>query len=400
MGLVHTMLTKVQIRGFKSIESLEFDLGLLNVFIGANGSGKSNLLEAIGVLSAAASGRVDDESLLRRGVRPGLPQLFKTSFAHTNQPPHIFFSGQSEDSRYDVALFNPTSNPKPAWSYHTETWESQGHRIVGRSNRSKPLPNPEAGLAALKAVERSPGDPALQLLDALRDYAIFTPTTPTLRGLVPDQQMREPIGLSGGGLTAAVLKVLWSRSKSAQARQISNDALAMIDWAKSITASPSSTVPVSNAAGGARHVIRFRDRFMKEKHNLLSGYDASEGALYVLFTAVLAASPNSPSLFAIDNVDHGLNPRLTCQLMRNLCDWVISSDLPPQILLTTHNPLALDGLKLQDDRVRLFTVSRTTSGRTVVSRVTFDNRLQKLSKDGWTLSRLWVMGHLGGVANV
>ncbi len=32
-------------------------------------AGKSNLLEALGVLSAAVSGRVDDEALLRRGVR-------------------------------------------------------------------------------------------------------------------------------------------------------------------------------------------------------------------------------------------------------------------------------------------------------------------------------------------
>jgi len=56
------MITRIRIKSFKSLESVVVDLGQVNVFIGANGSGKSNLLEAIGLLGAAASGRVDDES--------------------------------------------------------------------------------------------------------------------------------------------------------------------------------------------------------------------------------------------------------------------------------------------------------------------------------------------------
>ena len=74
------MIRSIQIEGFKSIPSQTLELGRVNCFIGANGVGKSNILEAIGVLSAAASGKVDDESLLRRGVRAGTPRLFKTAF--------------------------------------------------------------------------------------------------------------------------------------------------------------------------------------------------------------------------------------------------------------------------------------------------------------------------------
>jgi hypothetical protein len=60
----------------------------------------------------------------------------------------------------------------------------------------------------------------------------------------------------------------------------------------------------------------------------------------------------------------------------------------------------LDGLPLQEDQVRLFAVSRTEKGRTVVNRIVLDDKLKKMAEDGWSLSRLWVMGHLGGVANV
>lgn len=41
------MIKEIKIENFKSIQSLNLELGQLNVFIGANGSGKSNILEGI-----------------------------------------------------------------------------------------------------------------------------------------------------------------------------------------------------------------------------------------------------------------------------------------------------------------------------------------------------------------
>ena len=139
---------------------------------------------------------------------------------------------------------------------------------------------------------------------------------------------------------------------------------------------------------------------MRKDRDVLSGYDASEGALYALFLAVIAGHEAGPALCAVDNADHGLNPRLARSLMEYLCQWYLDSSRPRQILLTTHNPSVLDGLPLQDDRVRLFTVSRTSSGRTSVRRVVVNGDLLEKAKKGWSLSRLWVMGHLGGVPDV
>ena len=121
-------------------------------------------------------------------------------------------------------------------------------------------------------------------------------------------------------------------------------------------------------------MIRFVDRYMKEGRNVLSGYDASEGALYILFLAVLAVHPKAPLFCAVDNADHGLNPGLAKVLMKNFADWVLSSPHERQILMTSHNPAVLDGLPLQDDRVRLFTVDRDNHGKTIVKRVVVDKR--------------------------
>ena len=121
---------------------------------------------------------------------------------------------------------------------------------------------------------------------------------------------------------------------------------------------------------------------MRKDHNVLSGYDASEGALYTLFLAVISGHRNSPRLCAVDNADHGLNPRLARSLIHQLCAWYMNASEPRQLLLTTHNPLVLDGLPLQDERVRLFTVSRTSSGRTAVRRVVVDDSLLEKADQG------------------
>lgn len=410
------MIDQIEIRGFKSIENVAFEAGIVNVLIGANGSGKSNLLEAIGVLSAAVSGRVDDEALLRRGVRPGLPVLYKCSFPDIKAPPHIFFGARQQSMSYEVSLYNPIKSPSPIWRYHTEALDKGNRHIFGRSHRMARKFNPEAGLSASKMVEMKDKD-ILRFLGTLRDFAIYTPDTQILRGIVGDNQQRLPVGLSGGQLAVAVADILMQRRyflisqlrdiKIRQdrkirefARKVYSDSLSLIDWAKSYSAARASETPLSPSAASTEGVIRFKDRFMRSGRNILSGYDASEGALYVLFHAVLAAHPKSPPVCAVDNADHGLNPRLARSLFARICEWYLNSPYSRQIFLTTHNPLSLDGLPIQNDQVRLFTVSRTEKGRTVVNRVELNKRLKDMADRGWSLSRLWTMGHLGGMANV
>jgi predicted ATPase len=180
---------------------------------------------------------------------------------------------------------------------------------------------------------------------------------------------------------------------------LKRELLQLVDWAADMDVAPPEEANLSRSVPSPRSVVRFTDRFMANAHNHLSAYDASEGALYVMFAAVLALHPAAPRTLAIDNVDHALNPRLARALLSRFCDWVLSRP-DTQVLLTAHNPVVLDGLPLTNDSVRLFTVDRTTSGRTKVDRVRIDERILTLAQQGWTLSRMWVMGLIGGVPNV
>ncbi len=400
------MITKFIVESFKSLEKAEIELGAVNVFVGANGSGKSNLLEAVGVLGAAAFGRVDDESLLRRGVRPGVPTLYKSSFPRkkAERVPHILFCAESPKASYQVSLLNPLTDPSPAWKFKTERLRRGDESLADRSpfRKTAQFLDAEQGLTALQSFALPRGDPARDLLDDLRNYSIYCANTPTLRGLVADPQVREPIGLSGGRLPQALSELLRARYRedNKELGEKIEEIDPLIDWAEDFGSASSAMVPLSPAAASSPRVVRFRDRYMAKNRNVLTGYDASEGALYILFAAVCMLHPKSSKAFAIDNVDQALNPRLAMRLATLICKWALESKSEKQGLITCHNPAVLDGLPLKDDRVRLFVVDRDVRGHTVIKRIQIDDALLSKGAKGWTLSRLWMNGLIGGVPDV
>ena len=319
-----TLIRQVEIRGFKSIYSANLELGRVNCLIGANGSGKSNLLEALGVLGAAANGVVDDESLLRRGVRAGLPRLYKSSFVSDRTPAHIAIrvTGSAQET-YRVSLLNPLDSPEPAWSYKTEVLSDGKREILSQGVRNKKNLNPKAGLAALERVHLDPTNLAAQLMQRLQEFAIYAPNTPTLRGILPDQQSRLPVGLSGGQLAegfASLRQQLQSQGDAGE--EILEQVLDLIDWVLDIETTVSGTNLLSPKIPRTKRLLKFSDRFMNPSRNELTAYDASEGALYLIFAALLCLLPQAPQLLAIDNLDQALNPRLLVRLMSRLAGWL------------------------------------------------------------------------------
>ena len=413
------MLKTVTIRGFKSLADVkDLELGLVNVLIGANGSGKTNLLEAIGVLGAAASGRVDDQALLRRGVRPGVPALYKTALKEGRIRTTITLQASAEshgeESSYRVSLDNPIKEPETAWRYRTESLLRSGKSIVSYSGRGRSFVSglstlneeilelqPYSGLVALmRGYQELSGTPR-ELLRYLSEYAVYSPATPVLRGIQADSTQRGPVGLLGGRLPEAIEDLLHKDKDESKLGSLDLDEVfGLLDWVDDIDVVPPSRKLLSPNVPTLRRVIRFKDRWMREKRSQLSGYDASEGALYVLFMLVLAMHSETPPLFAIDDFDQAMHPRLARAAARLFCRLILESSPPRQTLITTHNPLVLDGLDLSDDRIRLFAVERDSTGATRVHRVQVSDDILQATQEGLSLSNLWVMGRLGGVPDL
>src|SRR6266478_2002725 len=78
------MIRKVRVENYKSIPDLTLDLGRVTVLIGANGSGKSNILEAIALASAAAQNKLDNEFMTSRGIRATETRFMRSAFDKTS----------------------------------------------------------------------------------------------------------------------------------------------------------------------------------------------------------------------------------------------------------------------------------------------------------------------------
>ena len=386
-------IKKIKIRNFKSLYDVSFCPGNINVFIGANGSGKSSVLEAIGVLSAAMTDRVNNNSLQRKGVRLSTSSLYKSQFRSIERSmPTVDFAMNWERNhdKYDYSVHLTTPSDNDTWKYHSESVSKNGEIVFGRSNRTSVQLNNKVGYYALS--EKLTGEEYTDMGNYISGYGIYQPDTLTLRGNVADPTQVTPIGLNGGRLADAMEDLFSVVDDEIMFGTLSmDDVLELIEWASDIHITKPKKSNLNPGVPSTRQVIEFQDRFLKDKY-VFTGYDASEGALYVLFMLTLAMHPDVPGMFAIDSFDHALNPRLAKRITEIFSQLIIESG--KTVFMTTHNPLVLDGLNLADERIRLFAINKNKYGYAELNRIQIS---QELLETGQSLSRLWINGLLGGV---
>lgn len=386
-------IKQIKIKNFKSLYDVAFEPGKVNVFIGANGSGKTSILEALGVLSAAMTDRVNTNSLHRKGVRISTSMLYKSKFSSIEKESKtvdIALSWKNDNNMYEYSTHLAVPTDDDSWKYFAESVTCNGENVYGRSNRSSSPMNNKVGYFTLSEALSS-----AEYIDAgkyIEGYGIYQPDTLTLRGNVADPAQINPIGLNGGRLAEAVSDLIYAKNEDLMFGSIyMEDMLELIDWASDFKVSKPKKSILNPGVPSTRQVVEFKDKYLKDTASF-TGYDASEGALYVLFLLALAMHEKAPKMFAVDSFDHALNPRLARKVTNVFCEKIIQEH--KTVFMTTHSPLVLDGLDLSNDDIRLFTTDRNKWGHIEVRRVMVSDKLLKMNQP---LSRLWVNGLLGGV---
>lgn len=409
------MISEIQIENFKSIANLSIKTGAVTVLIGENGSGKSNILEAIAFAAGASSGKLDDEFLHTRGIRVTDQEWMVSKFVHPRSPfkkmrpidqPIAFrISGSDADNPLNIKV----SRAKGARVLPGVTWhvspETDKNEIDGELDTSdfirelevfrKTVPNvknvnPEIlekiartmvahRLAAAKKRKKLP-----EIADALslRDFLIYSPENSALRRF-EDEGAIKPLGTKGEGL----LKLL-SNSAANGNGKFSHELksrMALLGWFKDLR--------LPTEEDEIRGRLRIHDRWLPGDTSLFDQRSANEGFLYLLFYFTLFLSKLTPQFFAIDNIDNSLNPKLCAELMRQLA--TLAEKTGKQVICSTHNPAILDGLNLHDDKQRLYVVRRNSEGHTIVNRV----NAPRPRPDGppVKLSTAFTSGLLGGL---
>lgn len=399
------MLKTLIIRRFKSVYEARLSFGRSNLFIGANGAGKSNALEALGVLSAALSRGLDPSVLDSRGVRLSLPHIFKSSFKYTDVAPHFRLEAEFEKGRYECSIRSGIR--RSFLEFHSEALYDGDVKVFGRGPNGLSLNRALVDAAAqdIHKIEASRSvwdiispfsriSEALRSdLDEFRQYAIYSPQTAVMRGLAIDSRVIEPLGLTGSGLASAFNDALnWQKRLSPGGRKAFQEILNIIwapGWADQIKIQGFNPLIVPSQVKGEGLLLYIRDKFMKTNRNYLSAFDASEGTLYLVFVAALLLHPETPRTFALDNVDGTLNADLVRRLTDTLVKASMASSVMPdrkvyQTFVTSHHPSSLDSFDIFSEDQKIFVTRRKSSGTATGS--TYFEPLQPppdLTKSAW-----------------
>ena len=379
------MVKEIKIQNYKSVQDLTLELGRINVLIGANGCGKSNILEAIVFGSAAAEKKLGNEFLSSRGIRVTEPKAMRSGFdkLSANQPIIVKINVSNDNIKIEIEHNNESFSE---WKRKIESIELERGKII-----ISEVKNRLAEIAKIKSTHETNSQSitinklltSLENVDKLSNlinegetdttkaetifkefqsnikqfsnFLIYAPENTFLRKFEDEAQI-EPLGIRGEGLFK-LLSVM-SQETPEQFQEIIEN-LELIDWFEGFE------IPKDLVFTERR--IRIKDRFLEEGLQYFDQRSSNEGFLFLMFYFALFISKDTPKFFAIDNIDASLNPKLCAELMKILTKLAKKHD--KQVIFTTHNPSILDGLNLNDDEVRLLVVQRNIDGHTKVKRV-------------------------------
>jgi AAA15 family ATPase/GTPase len=401
------MFTEVQIENYKSIQNLKIGLGRVNVFIGENGCGKSNILEAIALAGAAAGNKLDNEFLAPRGIRVTEPEFMRSAFDKENVTKEIIVNIKTSEANVFNCVIQHSNLPYASWTnvnpatLKTSAKNSLFNDILKDKTRDEALDY------LVQIIEEKVGEHlkktdseslhqwlnkvVLEMPSNMRDnifdyrelvsFLVYSPENSSLRIFESEWQI-EPMGIKGEGLLK-LLKVLnGNLEKSNEIKQ----KLELIDWFDDFKIHQVSDI---------ERTIQIKDRYLDKELPYFNQRSSNEGFLFLMFYFALFVSDDTPKFFAIDNIENALNPKLCTRLIQELVELAKKYD--KQVIFTTHNPAVLDGLDLSDDEQRLFVIYRNVDGHTKARRISAPEPLE--DDDPVQLSEAFINGYLGGLPN-
>ncbi|MEG4454465.1 AAA family ATPase [Microcoleus sp. N9_A1] len=375
------MIGEVRIENYKSIQKLKLELGRVTVLIGENGCGKSNILEAIALASAAADDKLDNEFLASRGIRVTEPQFMRSAFEKENLDKDISIEIRGNNDTIKIRfILNNDNTPYARWRNHFYYGISEEERNLERAYRPLAAWEYNSFLDSRDRQYQFIRKTNIKTLK-IQEFIIYSPENIALRTFEKEGQI-QPLGINGEGLFK-LLKVLNSDNQE-QLNEI-NKKLQLIDWFQDFEAPPNLS--------SIQNSLQIKDRYLDPDLAYFDQRSSNEGFLFLLFYFTLFISALTPKFFAIDNIDASLNPRLCRRLMQELVELAKKHD--KQVIFTTHNPAVLDGLDLDDEEQRLFVIYRNQLGHTKARRILKPEPLE--GQEPVKLSEAFLRGYIGGL---
>lgn len=364
------MITRIEVDNFKSLCDFSIDLRPVNVFIGANGVGKSTVLQAIRFCELFAKDRLS-EFFTERNWEPAdvLSQLkegdvirMSVTFELGGQRIQWSFSVQLKYGDWiGIAEEVKTVNPDKVYLSRSGNLITRYDEVEKGQDRF-PKISVKGSLLSLTDMEDEDDQkrfPLLcQLISFLGRIGSFE--------LISPEKIRRPSGRyngadfrQGGEGVASFISSMDYDQRVQFFEQLKNY-YPSASQVSTIAKHQSDVIDLEvseSPADGITTVINMRN--------------LSDGLLRILFFAALATVPERYSAILLDEIEDGINPDLAVGFIKNL--FAISQN-KTQIFVTTHSPTFLD--YFDSDQV-LFLWRNSSTGFAKATRV-FE--LQELKK--------------------
>ncbi len=361
-----TGIDSIRIEGFRSIRKLTLDLRPVNVLVGANGAGKSNILEAFSLLRAIRRGRLRLYVLERGGaarlLHVGTERTerirLQIGFANGTNEYSIVLGIRDDDTLYPLEEFIRFEETRGSG----QTTEVQLHGVRG-----------EPGIS--EDVRSGPVRSLQGRLDRFRRYHFHHTGrgSPMLKhgGITDNRDLDE----DGANLAPFLLRL---RERYSATYTLIRDTIRLA--APFFDDFDLSPLPENE------EMVRLRWRHQKADDEF-DGAALSDGALRFIALTTLFLSPTElrPAVILVDEPELGLHPAAVTLL----ADLIRHASAGSQVIVATQSPTLLDHFDPEDA-----VVVERRNGSTTLDRKSPESLAPWLEE--FSLGELWEKNEIGG----
>jgi len=333
-------LTRVVLRNYKSIGACDVRLGPLTYLVGANGSGKSNFLDALHLVRDALSGSLDN-ALNERG---GLMEVRRRSSGHpTNFAIRLEFvlpTGQVGFYAFKVGAL-------PGREYEVQTEKC----VIGGVGKG-PFFHVQRGVLTDSSETTFPAmTPDRLALVSASGMTVFRPVFDALSGMgfynLNPKLMRDPQKPQDGRMLKPLGENITSvigyleRVAPENLRLIESylqTVVPMMHGLERKQIGPLETLEFRQEVAGAQAPWRFPAQNMS---------DGTLRALGVLTALFQGNKDHAPSLIGIEEPETALHPAASAALREALT----KASETTQVIVTSHSPELLDDRNIQPEHI-------------------------------------------------
>ncbi|MBK7758357.1 MAG: AAA family ATPase [Deltaproteobacteria bacterium] len=318
------MLTSLHLKGFKSFDDERMALGGLTVLVGANASGKSNVLDAIRLLQGLALGKPVSTAIRGEwvgglpvwpGVRGGVADIAMRGREE-------FELGTTWETKGGLIEHHVQIGLKPEPRRLSESIALHGQRMkmprglndlesIRLGAPGKIWPSRRAGVSQVRRI---------------LSEALFLDITPSrMRDYAPKSATR--LDLEGENVSA----LAWSVCQDAEARAD------LVDWLAELCAPELEDIDFAETELGDVMLI-----LVERGGRRMPARSLSDGTLRFLGELLALRTAPEGSLMLIEEIENGLHPTRAHLLVEAMEAAVVERKV--QIIATTHSPLVLNAL--------------------------------------------------------